>query len=62
MSAAAPVRCPKCNRVVFAILLGKGIEGKCCGWRITADRDRLDKEARITHVDRPLRQLVESGR
>lgn len=58
MSAAAPVRCPRCNRVVFGIVHGIA-EGKCCGRRITAQR-RLGGSVRITQIDAPPRTVADS--
>jgi hypothetical protein len=60
MTAAAPVRCPTCGRVVFAIVIGMA-EGVCCGRRVTAMRERLEKEARIVQVDKPLKRLADTG-
>lgn len=57
MSAAAPVRCPVCNGVVFALLYGVG-EGKCCGRRIEAERRSLTSDVRIISVDRPPKKLA----
>jgi hypothetical protein len=56
MTAAAPVRCPVCNSVVFAIVVGMA-EGVCCGKRITAVRERLSKDARIVLVDKPVKRF-----
>lgn len=58
MSAAAPVRCPRCNGVVFGIVHGVA-EGKCCGRRITASR-RLGGAVKIVSVDAPPKQMRDS--
>ncbi len=56
MSAAAPVRCPRCGEVVFFLTYGLA-DAKCCGQRIQAERRTLDSDVRITLVDKPPRRM-----